>query len=427
MHILSHIQFFFPGFGVFTLVLSAVLLLWLARLVLKLTERYRSRIQLPSLTSPGPQFGELILGDQPRVFEPKRILAFRNEPKLAALGPAVILLLVGSIMPGAVDYWYHSRTFEPLNFPISCARGHVTTPDFYINVHRFVEVSVQFDPLSPIDPPGCLAGSLKTRWASYRHNRRIREVVSDTGQHWLGSFGVQENGSYRIEIDILSDTACLDTYHPRLVVWTSTLPDDRWHEDAYPIAAALVFTGGALLLFSVVSTLSHNASCDTEIATYESITSEHPRPPRRSLPRFVLNPHTFGFIATIVFTLVTFFKFVESPDRSRGFVLNLLKSDRATPASKFPGADDWATPIIVRIADKGRHQEPQLYVNSLSVDRAGLEAAIKRELARRPQWVVYVEADSDIDWAYAADVIDTAHGLRARVYLLTPQTQSLVK
>ena len=41
---------------------------------------------------------------------------------------------------------------------------------------------------------------------------------------------------------------------------------------------------------------------------------------------------------------------------------------------------------------------------------------IKRPI--RSKWVVYVEAEPNVAWAYAATVVDTAKGIHAKVVLL---------
>ena len=66
---------------------------------------------------------------------------------------------------------------------------------------------------------------------------------------------------------------------------------------------------------------------------------------------------------------------------------------------------------------------PQLYVNSVAVSWSDLQKTLTAELGRRPEWVVYAQGDSNLDYAYVAKVIGIAEGLQAKVGLLTPQTE----
>ncbi len=106
------------------------------------------------------------------------------------------------------------------------------------------------------------------------------------------------------------------------------------------------------------------------------------------------------------------------PIPSKGLYVHLLRPGRTVPST-----DKWTAPLVVYIKHVGPGKAPDLYVNSVAVSWDDLSKALKAELSRRSEWVVYVQGDSNIPWAGAVDVVDVAHGLRAKVIMLTPRTE----
>lgn len=83
-------------------------------------------------------------------------------------------------------------------------------------------------------------------------------------------------------------------------------------------------------------------------------------------------------------------------------------------------------PIVIEVKDTGPMSSPELFLNSKVITWAGLPYELKKQLALRPDWVVYVHGDDDVPYLDVLSVMDIAREERARVVLLTPKTDGLV-
>ncbi len=78
-----------------------------------------------------------------------------------------------------------------------------------------------------------------------------------------------------------------------------------------------------------------------------------------------------------------------------------------------------AEPLVVRIGFSGRSVQPSLHLNSKLVSWENLDNALEESLKLRPDWVVYVDADPEVDWQRVSDVMDIIRNAHAQVVLLT--------
>ncbi len=78
-----------------------------------------------------------------------------------------------------------------------------------------------------------------------------------------------------------------------------------------------------------------------------------------------------------------------------------------------------AGPVVVRIGFSGRGVQPNLHLNSKLVSWENLDNALKESLELRPDWVVYVDADPEVDWQCVTDVMDIIRNAHAQVVLVT--------
>jgi hypothetical protein len=60
------------------------------------------------------------------------------------LGLGLLLAGLGSI--AGVHLWHATRTFVPLDIPVSLSRGHFQTGEFLINVEALYSVTIEFEP-----------------------------------------------------------------------------------------------------------------------------------------------------------------------------------------------------------------------------------------------------------------------------------------
>jgi biopolymer transport protein ExbD len=81
--------------------------------------------------------------------------------------------------------------------------------------------------------------------------------------------------------------------------------------------------------------------------------------------------------------------------------------------------DNAEGPIIVSV--KRQDDSAQIFLNGKEIRREELEQALKAELARRANWVVFVEGDNSLPYAEPMHVLDVGHALHAKVVILTPK------
>ena len=82
---------------------------------------------------------------------------------------------------------------------------------------------------------------------------------------------------------------------------------------------------------------------------------------------------------------------------------------------------DFTAPLVVRLTNGDAGSPPHVYLNSKPVAREDLAPLLKSELKSRAEWFVYIEADPDVEWGDAVNVMDIVRGTGAQVVLQTIQ------
>jgi len=128
------------------------------------------------------------------------------------------------------------------------------------------------------------------------------------------------------------------------------------------------------------------------------------------LPSFGLVAALTCLVALVPIWVVQIVQFRRRP--SIGLLVRVLK-----PAVLLAKVKPLTEPVVIQL----RFGVPRkLYLNSRLVSLSGLDAELKNELKLRPNWVVYFDADPDLSWGDAAEVIDIIRGAGAEVVLLKP-------
>jgi biopolymer transport protein ExbD len=104
--------------------------------------------------------------------------------------------------------------------------------------------------------------------------------------------------------------------------------------------------------------------------------------------------------------------------RTEGLSVFVMKSVPHTDQS-----DRRTVPLVLKVGVSGPNSPPKLYLNSKPLSWEELDSSLRAELSKQPAKVVYVEADTNLSWQDALRAIDAAHGLQARVVLLTSATE----
>ena len=325
----------------------------------------------------------------------------------------IILVLIGIAVFIAVHRWMTTRTFIAVDMPITLGRGHIRTGPFKINLRDSYGVEIDTGRRSWFDPKCLPYDHVKAHWVLYKDGRQVANWHESTPYTYLGSFD-SEKGIYDLDLEVLSDKSCLDPGNPRLLVYTSK---SNYEDYSTPIlwgSALSVVLGASLLSLGCIAFLGERHPQNTRITDSESIGQCFQwaqkltlRKQFSSLPAFALIAGTMLFVPVVVF-------FLLSPVPARGLFVDLLKS------LPLAANNDLLTePIVVHVVDAGPGVEPNVFVNSKATSWNRLGNSLKDELKIRPEWVVYVEADENVPWSDAVNVIDVAKGLHAKAVLLT--------
>ncbi len=136
-------------------------------------------------------------------------------------------------------------------------------------------------------------------------------------------------------------------------------------------------------------------------------------------PKFLGIP-SFGLIAATSYFLVVAPYWLLEASRHRttvGLTVHCLK-----PGAVLMKNDFGAGPVVVRVQSGRSGAMPDLYVQSKLISWSTLQSELKDNLRLRPDWVVYVEGDAELQWADIARAVDIIRGLPAEVVLLTPDS-----
>lgn len=139
------------------------------------------------------------------------------------------------------------------------------------------------------------------------------------------------------------------------------------------------------------------------------------RPRLSRLPPFGL-VSTFILAGALIPTFLIYHYEWGCEHRSVGIEVRLLKPGPLKAATDFR-----TIPLTVRIQNAGYDSAPRFYLNSRPVALEALRPLLKAELKSRAEWVVYVEADSDVNWGDAVSAMDIIRASGGEVDLLTTE------
>jgi hypothetical protein len=184
------------------------------------------------------------------------------------------LILIGAAIFGGWRWWIATRTWVPLEMPISLAKGHIRSPEFKINVKSsfwiWVAVKTQVDDAAV----SCWIG-YESEYCQKNsvHEMRANWTLSDSGRilaqgdanryrgafyperyraRGLGSFDAHAGDHYVLDVDITEDFSRFDAFHPRLAIVSS----DYWRFDdeqswVFVISTLLVAAGVAPVVYTI--------------------------------------------------------------------------------------------------------------------------------------------------------------------------------
>ncbi len=325
----------------------------------------------------------------------------------------ILLVLIGLAGFVGVHRWMASRTFVAVDMPLSLARGHVMTGPFKINLRDSYQVEIDTGWRSWSDPKCLPYDHVKAQWVLYRNGQVVAHWHESTPYTHLGGFDSEE-GTYALDLEILSDTSCLDPGKPRLLVYTNKSNYEDYAAPTLWALALCVALGASLLALGCIASFEERHPRTARFTDSESIGQYFQWAQKLRLRKEFSALPAFALVAVPGLMILLWVFLILTPLPSMGLYVHLLK-----PGPLAVKDDLLSEPVVVQVIDAGPGVAPNVYVNSKPTSWDKLSGALKDELKLRPRWVVYVEANNYVPWADAVYAMDIAKGLHAKVVLLT--------
>src|SRR5258706_11062004 len=147
-------------------------------------------------------------------------------PTTSQVGCVVLFAAISGFL--GARYWVNSRTLRAVDMPVSLARGPISTGTFNLNTHGYYSIGIGEEHGGN---RSCNV-RLETRRISsigglpvYRY-QWLEDESRSTGRntitgYFLGGFEGRP-GDYPLEVEVMSDTGCLDGGKPHLYIIASS-------------------------------------------------------------------------------------------------------------------------------------------------------------------------------------------------------------
>jgi biopolymer transport protein ExbD len=338
------------------------------------------------------------------------------------------MLLVGIVLFPSYKSWESTRTWVPVDLPVSLAPGHIRTGDFRINLASLYHIEIEVTDYEYWSTPSCQDYTMtQTRWWLSRNGRVVRTWTdywgSDLKFHsgtYLGAFD-SSSGWYNLDVEIVSDATCLQAFHPRLRVLTDDsdyIRGGSWYELTVLGSFALVGLSFGFWFVSATQPVQRAFTEHHSLAIFETLQSQHKSTQRRlSLMGTASMLPTIGYVYALTYLLL-FLAYAPFHlaiwNYSHGLPAKMLRRG-VTHFSDVPG-------LLIYVTRDGR-----FYLNSVPVSATELSKSLEAEFARRADWSVYVEGDSDGQFQFVAEAMDLVRGAHGKIILLTPNMRKEVE
>jgi len=190
-------------------------------------------------------------------------------PKLAKIGAGFILTGIAAVCSWAL--WSETRTWVPVDMPVSLTVGHIRTREFKTNQNAQYEIEIDAERNIPFQMLNCLLGVediyperckntppvVRASWVLLSGGAALAHGSSDDfkGGGWsvtisrgLGSVTLERGKPYVLDVDILTDGTLLQPAHPRLKIGVH--PD--YYEANMWITLMITAFAGVLGLIGIV-------------------------------------------------------------------------------------------------------------------------------------------------------------------------------
>ena len=179
--------------------------------------------------------------------------------------------------------WYRTRTWFPVDLPIALSVGHVSSPEFTVNVKETFAIQLDVDSEIPKPVMETVLGigdfpskpdelrGFRLAWTLLSNGKVVKHEISDGRNqgYWggrrmgrlLGYFLAEKGMRYRLDLDVLEDASQLSHYDPRVKVGI-----DIFTLDGYAIGqgllefVSLAVAGLGTALFVVTALLNRRSA-----------------------------------------------------------------------------------------------------------------------------------------------------------------------
>jgi hypothetical protein len=191
-------------------------------------------------------------------------------PPKTLLRLELCFLLLALIVCFYSQHWLKTRVFVPLDVPVNLATLQLKSPPFQINLRETYFVALWLDDSRDdwYDDGRCNGRALLgSQWRVYRLSSKAhqpRRLWDSSGElTYIWEYNLDRidasSGRYELEWDLLPAAACLNSRHPRLVVYTG---DTDYRKAVAFLQSCCVFifgTGLVLIAFATARALRRTA------------------------------------------------------------------------------------------------------------------------------------------------------------------------
>ncbi len=191
----------------------------------------------------------------------------------------VAMVVAGLILFGGWALWSETRSWMPVDMPISLSKGQIRTPEFKTNLKSLYTIQIEVMKNEPINTLSCLLGIRGTVSENCMNTRSVVEAswvlwsqgvvvargstTEEKGGIWMndaiarliGSFVSEKGSHYTLDVNVLADGSSLAVGNPRLKV---EVHPSAYENNAFVgvrnmlVAAVLVLVGAIMLVVSVL-------------------------------------------------------------------------------------------------------------------------------------------------------------------------------
>jgi biopolymer transport protein ExbD len=332
------------------------------------------------------------------------------------------LLLAGVGLIAGLRLWRATRSFVPLDIPVSLSRGQIQTGEFVVNYEAFYRVTIESESYGQIDCEmrDAFGNSLETRWTAKRNGVSNPQLgAADRHGCYLGGFGA-ESGRYELNVEVLSDSGSLNTRKPHLhieVYWRDYQDAEEIVDVLSPIGAALALVGASLLC---LSSFSKRKASPSVLLLQIVAPRGSPYPiRRRDLPLMRMSRMLplAGYVYAVFWSLLLVVHLMWFASFARQWFA--IPARLIRPGVIAANTDRHETGLLVYVDRSGL-----VYLNSKPMTWGALPAALEYELARRGDRSVYVEGDSDAAAGAVIAAMDIVRGVGGKVVMMTPRMRA---